>query len=162
VAGLHDTGFGEGEAWAITDQVRVLLALPRPSAMRGPAKQVPARLLEAWLGIEPIRVALGVNTWEDVEYLDGYRFNELLDWALRLDAIDATGPRAAAIVAASSRVVGRLAAAAEAVGYRTDRLRERLAGSVAAAPRRRAGPTTAKPAARSLSEQDPAQGRRRG
>ena len=157
VAGLHDTGFGEGEAWAITDQVRVLLALPRPSAMRGPAKQMPARLLEAWLQIEPIRVALGVNTWEDVEYLDGYRFNELLDWALRLDAIDATGPRATAIVAASSRVVARLAAAAEAVGYRTDRLRERLAGSEAAPPRRRARPTTAKPAAPPLPKQDPPQ-----
>ena len=49
VAGLHDTGFGEGEAWAVTDQVRVLLALPRPSAMRGPARKAAARLLESWL-----------------------------------------------------------------------------------------------------------------
>ena len=37
VAGLHDMGFGEGEAWAITDDVRVLLAVPRPSGI-------------AWLG----------------------------------------------------------------------------------------------------------------
>ena len=40
VAGLHDTGFGEGDAWAITDDVRVLLALPRPSAIRGSARVV--------------------------------------------------------------------------------------------------------------------------
>ena len=49
VAGLHDMGFGEGEAWAITDDVRVLLAVPRPSGMRGSARVVAARLLEAWL-----------------------------------------------------------------------------------------------------------------
>ena len=44
VGGLHDTGFGEGEAWAVTDQVRVLLALPRPSAMRGSARVAAGRL----------------------------------------------------------------------------------------------------------------------
>ena len=35
VAGLHDAGFGEGDAWTVTDRVRVLLALPRPSTMEG-------------------------------------------------------------------------------------------------------------------------------
>ena len=50
VAGLHDMGFGEGEAWAITDDVRVLLAVPRPSGMRGSARVVAARLLERVAG----------------------------------------------------------------------------------------------------------------
>ena len=36
VAGLHDAGFGEGDAWSVTDRVRVLLALPRPSTLGRP------------------------------------------------------------------------------------------------------------------------------
>ena len=120
VGGLHDTGFGEGEAWSVTDRVRVLLALPRPSTMRGPAKTLPARLLEAWLAREDVRVAMGVNTWEGVEYLDGDRFREVLGWAVRLDLLDAPDP---AVAAASVRVARRLADAALAAGYRIDRLR---------------------------------------
>ena len=88
VAGLHDAGFGEGDAWSVTDRVRVLLALPRPSTLGGPARTADARLLDAWLARENIRVALGINTWEGVEYLDRDRFEEVVHWAARLDAID--------------------------------------------------------------------------
>jgi hypothetical protein len=124
VAGLHDTGFGEGDAWAITDDVRVLLALPRPSEMRGSARVVAARLLDAWLARETSRVAIGLNTWEGVEYLDRDRLRDLLSWAVRLDMIDAPDERTAA---ASVRAAARLADAAEAAGYRVDRLHEELA-----------------------------------
>jgi hypothetical protein len=124
VAGLHDTGFGEGDAWAITDDVRVLLALPRPSGMRGSARVVAARLLDAWLARETTRVAIGLNTWEGVDYLDRDRLRDLLSWAVRLDTIDAADARA---VAASTRAATRLADAAEVAGYRVDRLREELA-----------------------------------
>ena len=137
VTGLHDTGFGEGEAWAVTDQVRVLLALPRPSAMRGSARVAAARLFERWLAMEATRVAMGVNTWEGVEYVDRDRFREVLAWANRLDSIDA--PDAAA-AASNARVAARLADAAEAAGYRVDRMRAVLAGP---APK----PGTAKPKA---------------
>ena len=130
VAGLHDTGFGEGDAWAITDDVRVLLALPRPSGIRGSARVVAARLLDAWLARETSRVAIGLNTWEGVEYLDRDRLRDLLSWAVRLDMIDAPDDRTAA---ASVRAAARLADAAEAAGYRVDRLREGLG----ARPRRR-------------------------
>jgi hypothetical protein len=122
VAGLHATGFGEGEAWAIADLVRVLLTLPRRSTLRGRAGTVDARLIDAWLANDTIRVAIGVNIWEGVEYLDRDRFAALLGWATRLDAIDTdastdrTGDAAAA----------RLAAAAEAAGYRVDGLRAAL------------------------------------
>ena len=129
VAGLHDTGFGEGDAWAITDDVRVLLALPRPSGIRGSARVVAARLLDAWLAQETSRVAIGLNTWEGVDYLDRDRLRDLLSWAVRLDMIDAPDDRTAA---ASVRAAARLADAAEAAGYRVDRLREGLA---AAAPK---------------------------
>jgi hypothetical protein len=88
--------------------------------MRGPAKTLPARLLEAWLAREDVRVAMGVNTWEGVEYLDGDRFREVLGWAVRLDLLDAPDP---AVAAASVRVARRLADAALAAGYRIDRLR---------------------------------------
>ena len=162
VAGLHDMGFGEGEAWAITDDVRVLLAVPRPSGMRGSARVVAARLLEAWLARETTRIAIGLNTWEGVEYLDRDRLRDLLSWAVRLDAIDAPDDRAAA---ASIRAAMRLADAAEAAGYRVDRLRAELAAA------RREGrdregrgaeghegarrPRSDEPPARSLPEKDP-------
>jgi glycosidase len=152
VAGLHDTGIGEGEAWSVTDQVRVLLALPRPSSIGRPATTAPGRLLEAWLGMETTRLALGGNTWEGVEYLDRGKLREQLAWAVRLDTIDAAEPSARM---SSARVAARLADAAEAVGYRIDRLRDALParkpGAKAAGSRetfrRRRGPP--------LPEQDP-------
>jgi glycosidase len=123
VAGLHDTGFGEGDAWGITDHVRLLLALPRPSAMRGSARVVAGRLLDAWLARESTRVAIGLNTWQGVEYLDRDRLAELLTWAVRLDTIDARDTKASA---ASVRAATRLAEAARAAGYRVDGIREAL------------------------------------
>ena len=52
------------------------------------------------------------------------RLRDLLSWAVRLDMIDAPDARTAA---ASVRAAARLADAAEAAGYRVDRLREELA-----------------------------------
>ena len=139
VAGLHGIGFDEGEAWSVTDRVRVLLALPRPSTIGGSATTADARLMEAWLAIDSVRVAIGVNTWEGVEYVDGDRFVELMGWAVRLDTIEsehAVGTSAAAVMAA------RISAAAKAAGYRVDRLRAGLAptSGSARAPRKRASP----------------------
>ena len=70
------------------DLVRVLLALPRPSALRGAARTADARLIEQWLARDPVRTAIGLNTWEGVEYLDRDRFVAMLRWAVRLDAIE--------------------------------------------------------------------------
>ena len=95
---------------------------PRGSSRRGSAR-------------EDARVAMGVNTWEGVEYLDGDRFREVLGWAVRLDLLEATDP---AIAAASARVARRLADAALASGYRIDRLGMALSGLAA--------PTVAPPA----------------
>ena len=71
--------------------------LPRPSAMRGSARVAAGRLFDAWLALELTRVAIGVNTWEGVEYLDRDRFLALLAWAVRLDAIDAADAKTAAL-----------------------------------------------------------------
>ncbi len=137
VAGLHDTGFDESEAWSITDQVRVLLALPRPSTIGGSARTAVPRLMKAWLANEAVRVAIGINTWEGVEYLDRGRFEELLGWAVRLDTIESEDVAAAA---ASAATAARLSVAAAAAGYRVDRLRAALTPTTPRKPRPTARP----------------------
>ena len=130
-AGLRDIGYDEADAWAVTDLVRVLLALPRPSMLRGPVKTADARLVDAWLARDPVRTAIGLHTWEGVEYVDRARFETMLRWAVRLDAIEAgtvpvagsasgAGPRSKARV--TPDLVARLGAAAATADDRVDRL----------------------------------------
>jgi glycosidase len=114
-AGFRSAGVHEAASWWVADQVRVLLALPRPSGIRGRGRTADLRLIEAWLARDVVRAAMGVNTWEGVEWLDRDRFANLLHWAVRLDAIESGRRR-------DDRVVGRLSAAAEAAGYRVDAL----------------------------------------
>jgi glycosidase len=150
VAGLHDAGFGEGDAWSVTDRVRVLLALPRPSTLGGPARTADLRLLDAWLAREIIRVAMGINTWEGVEYLDRERFEEVVNWVARLEAIE-SGASVTSATAAGADFVARWSGAAETAGYRVDRLRAALAPTPGPAARRRA-------TAPKLPEKDPPKG----
>jgi glycosidase len=137
-AGLHEAGFDEAEAWAVADLVRVLLALPRPSAIRGSARSRDSRLLEGWLARGVVRTAMGLNTWQGVEYVDRDAFVRMLEWAVRLDAMEAaaTAKPAAGTTREAAGVrreaagrlgfVERLSAAAEAAGYRVDGLRTTL------------------------------------
>ncbi len=113
--GFRSAGLGEGAAWAVADTIRMLLALPRPSTIRGRGRQADLRLLDRWLTLDPVRTAMGVNTWQGVEWLDGDRFTKVLTWATRLDAIEAGRPPDEALIA-------RLTAAADAADYRVDRL----------------------------------------
>ncbi len=120
--GLRSVGVPEAAAWGGADLVRVLLALPRPSTIRGRGRQADLRLLEGWLTRDAVRAAMGVNTWEGVEWLDRDRFLELLRWAVRLDAIEGgRDPDWAR--------VERLGRAAEKAGYRVDALIELLSRS---------------------------------
>jgi hypothetical protein len=128
-SGFRSVGIDEGGAWGAADLVRVLLALPRPSTIRGRGRQADLRLLEGWLTRDPIRAAMGLNTWEGVEWLDREHFANLLRWAVRLDAIE-TGRDP------DTKVVDRLAKAAEKAGYRVDALLELLSQP---APRRGGG-----------------------
>ncbi len=114
-AGFRSVGIDEGPAWGAADLVRVLLALPRPSTSRGRGRQADLRLLEGWLTRDPIRAAMGLNTWEGVEWLDRERFTSLLRWAVRLDAIE-TGRDP------DTRLVDRLTGAAEKAEYQVDAL----------------------------------------
>ncbi len=128
-SGFRSVGIDEGGAWGAADLVRVLLALPRPSTIRGRGRQADLRLLEGWLTRDPIRAAMGLNTWEGVEWLDRERFANLLRWAVRLDAIE-TGRDP------DKKLVDRLTRAAEKAGYSVDALLELLSQP---APRRGAG-----------------------
>jgi hypothetical protein len=128
-SGFRTAGVEEAEAWAVSDLVRVLLALPRPSSIRGRGHALDLRLVERWLAHGPVRAAMGVNTWEGVEWLDRDRFASLLGWAVRLDAIE-TGRKP------DAALVRRLSTAAEAAGYRVDAL---LAGLAAAVSRTKPG-----------------------
>jgi glycosidase len=118
VEGLRSVGLEDRAAWSAAETVRALLALPRPSGVRGRGQR-DLRLLEQWLAREPIRQALGVNTWEGAEWLDRDRLAALLAWAVRLDALDSGAP-------ADTALPGRLVAAAAAAADNVDRLREAL------------------------------------
>jgi hypothetical protein len=141
-AGLHNVGLDEGDAWAAADLVRMLLALPRPSQLGGSKRSADARLIDAWLAIDLIRTAIGVNSWQGIEYLGGDAFETTLDWVERLDAIDALAVGAATAarkpappVVAKTSTAGlteRLSSAARLADYRVDRLRAALAGTVRA------------------------------
>jgi hypothetical protein len=127
--GFRRAGLDEAEAWAVADLVRVLLILPRPSAIRGRGRQVDLRLMEQWLTRDGVRAAMGLNTWEGVEWLDRDRFAALVEWAVRLDALDTGRPP-------DVRRAARLAAAAEAAGYRIGALLSSLARPTGRARRR--------------------------
>jgi hypothetical protein len=128
-AGFRSADLDEAASWAVADLIRVLLALPRPSTIRARGRGADLRLIEAWLTREPVRAAMGVNTWEGTEWLDRDRFVNLLRWATRLDSIDPGR-------APDERLVERLAAAAEGAGYRVDG----LLAALAQPSRRRAQP----------------------
>ena len=132
--GLRSMGLDDDAARSLPDTVRVLLALPRPSELRGRGPGRDLRLLEAWLAREPVRKALGVHTADGTEWLDRDRLAALLSWALRLDTIDTGAPPDAAL---ADRVLG----AAEAAAYRVDGLRAALGQP---APKRAERPNRAK------------------
>jgi hypothetical protein len=108
------------------------------------------RLLDQWLARDLVRTAIGTNTWEGVEYLDRDAFRSTLEWAVRLDAIDAaavghgrrspSGTRTATGSTAGPDLVGRLSQAAELAGYRLDRLRASLTPTPVRARRPRSSP----------------------
>ncbi len=131
--GFRGAGLDESEAWSAAQLTRVLLALPRPAGLRGPARTADLRLVDQWLARDAVRTAIGLNTWEGVEYVDRDGFEAMLRWAERLDAIEG-GTTSAGPTADQSRAPGfasRLSAAADRAGYRVDRLRASLTSSEA-------------------------------
>jgi glycosidase len=114
---------------AAVRRTRLAIGLPHPATTRDPAA-----LVEAWLDDPAVRAYLEIHDWEGEAYLNGDRWIDLVDLAAALDR--AGGARRA------SPAVARLRAAAEAAGYRVDRLAAALAAPAAS----KAGP--ARPKAR--------------
>jgi glycosidase len=112
-SGFRSAGLDEAAAWIAADTVRMLLALTRPSEVKGRGPARDARLVERWLARHAVRSALGINTWDGVEWLDRDGLERVITWALRLDAIESGEPP-------DEAVFERLTAAAEAAGYRLD------------------------------------------
>jgi hypothetical protein len=114
-AGLRSAELDEATAWATADRIATLLALPRASRVGPRGRARDRALIEAWLGDDRVRTAMGVHTWEGVEWLDGDRLVALARWAVRLDAADG--------LPADRGMPDRLATLAAAAGYRVDSLR---------------------------------------
>jgi hypothetical protein len=134
-AALRERGLDEAAAWSAVERIRLLLTLPRPSNAGGRSAAGRAlRLAAAWLDTPETRAFLRVNRWEDAEWFDRDAWDELLGWASDLDALDGR-PR--------SGVEAELRTAAEATGYRVDRLGDALALSRAKAEPRTRGRTAA-------------------
>jgi hypothetical protein len=134
--GLRGRGLDEGQAWWAAERVRTLLDLPLPSIVGGPAATVPARLVDAWLAHPAVRAFLRINTWEGVEYFHGESWLELLAWMDRLERILTPPELRARRPVELSVLERRLMDAAEASGYRVDRLREAVAEGAAPATRK--------------------------
>jgi hypothetical protein len=141
--GLRAQGLDEGEAWGAAERVRPLLDLPLASSLDGPVATLPARLADAWLRDPAIRAFIRVNAWQGEEWFHRESFDELLEWAGRLERVQTPGQERAKRPVEWSVVSRRLAEAADASGYKVDGLRKALAG-------------TAKPAARAASTSDDA------
>jgi hypothetical protein len=148
--GYRSAALDEAAAWSVAERIRVLLALPRPSTVKGRRRVADGRLIDAWLARDAVRAAMGVNTWEGREWLDRDRFGDLLAWAVRLDAIETEG-------APDGRLVDRLMLAAEAAGYDVARLRAALAPTAQPTPKPR---TKSKPKPRTSTATAPSKPRR--
>jgi hypothetical protein len=123
---LRSRGLDEGVAWWAAERVHTLLDLPLPSMLGGPARTLPLRLVDAWLSHPAVRPFIRVNAWDGAEWFHRESWDELLAWVERLEWI--LSPEDAR----PTRPVGRsalevtLTDAADASGYRVDRLREAL------------------------------------
>jgi glycosidase len=121
--GLRELGLDEAAAWAVVKQVRVLLGLPRAATLGGPPRTRAARVAAALFADPVVRAAVGMNTWEGVDYIGREAWESVVEWAAVLDALDATRVRGLARaqpVKPALAFAERLRAAAAEAGYRVD------------------------------------------
>ena len=97
----------------------------RPS-LDGDAETLPLRLVDAWLAHPAVRAFLRVNAWEGAEYLHRESWDELLAWVGRLERVLTPREERARRPVEWSVLARRLTDAADAAGYRVDRLRAAL------------------------------------
>jgi hypothetical protein len=129
---LRGRGLDEGAAWWAAERVHTLLDLPLPSSIGGPASTLAARLVDAWLAHPAVRAFLRINTWEGVDYFHGESWLELLAWMDRLERLLTPRDERVKRPVELSVLERTLTDAADASGYRVDRLREALGGKAPA------------------------------
>jgi glycosidase len=156
--GLRGQGLDEAGAWWAAERVRTLLDLPLPATVGGRGSSVALRLVDAWLSHPAVRPFIRVNAYEGVEWFHRESFDELLAWMDRLERISGEAPVNAKSSARPSATARRLAAAAEASGYRVDHLRDALAQPESAPA---GGPATGRSAGATGSVQTRPRGRPR-
>ncbi|HET7830972.1 MAG TPA: hypothetical protein VFL03_15520, partial [Candidatus Limnocylindrales bacterium] len=125
---LRARGLDEAASWWAAERVRVLVDLPLASSIGGDADEVPARLVEAWLERPAIRGFLRINAWDGAEWFHRESWAELVAWHDRMERIATPAEERAVRPVERSVIARRLLAAADASGYRVDRLRGALAG----------------------------------
>ncbi len=129
--GLRASGLDEGAAWHAARRVQLLLDLPRPSDVGGRSTADRAlTLLDRWVERPTVATALGLNRWEDVDWVSRDGWREVVDWALLLEEISASPAR----VREARRIALMLADAADGAGYRLDGIRDRLRRARASRP----------------------------
>ena len=139
VAGLHETGFDEGEAWASPTRSGSCSPCPRPSTSRGRARTADARLLERGWRATRSGSPSGSTPGRASSTSIATRSRPRSRWAVRLDAIERDE---AAPGAAAGSLVEAVTAAAAAAGYAVEALRAELA----ATPPARSSASAAAPA----------------
>ena len=106
------------------DLVRAVVGLARPSTLGRPVASLPVRLLDAWLADDAVRLAIGVNEWKGMEYVDRDRLRRLLDVVVGVETWDA-GARASA-ASTAKRVTDRIRDAAASAAYAVPAIRAAL------------------------------------
>ncbi len=137
---LRGRGLDEGAAWWAAERVRMLLDLPLPSSLAGPAETLPLRLVDAWISHPAVRPFIRVNAWDGVEWFHRESWDELLVWTDRLEWVLATEDGRTRRPISHSALERTLTAAADASGYRVDRLRQALGAPAAPPPGTGAAP----------------------
>ena len=139
---LRSRGLDEGVAWWAAERVHTLLDLPLPSMLGGPARTLPLRLVDAWLSHPAVRPFIRVNAWDGAEWFHRESWDELLAWMERLEWIVSPEDSRPARPVERSALEATLTDAADASGYRVDRLREALGArpAILAEPESEASP----------------------
>ncbi|MDH7485799.1 MAG: alpha-amylase family glycosyl hydrolase [Anaerolineae bacterium] len=126
VAGaLQDLGLDEGAAWWAVGAIKVLITHQRWFEVKQ-AHQV----LETWLRDDDVQRFLHINRYRDVLWFNKEAFDQLLEWMLRVAAVQISAEPALSAeeiaqgIAACDEAVQRLRQAAEASGYQVAKLLE--------------------------------------
>jgi glycosidase len=132
LAGMfRELGLDEGAAWRLVGLFRMLRTMPLPSSVAtvSPAAGRAAALVRAIASVDAVRAYIGVNVWEGETWFNRESFAHMVWWMLTLDVLGAAEESPAAAtrrLREAERLTAALSRAAEASGYRFDKLEASL------------------------------------